>query len=78
MIMNIVPRHVVRLAALGTFAMALPLVASAHDFENGATFQLAMGPMSAAQKNQGTSATSDDAPVKPHRHIKHRHPHHAS
>jgi hypothetical protein len=39
-----------------------------------------MGPMSAAQKNQGVSAQSDDAVTKPHYHLKHRHrhPHHAS
>ena len=76
--MNIVPRRrVVRLAAIGAFAMALPLVASAHDLENGATFQLAMGPMSAAQTNQGTSVKSDDAMTKPHHHTRHRHAHHA-
>jgi hypothetical protein len=76
--MNIVPRRVVRLAAIAAFAVACPQLASASDSTSGATFQLAMGPMSAAQKNQGTSATSDDVPVKPHRHIKHRHPHHAT
>jgi hypothetical protein len=36
-----------------------------------------MGPMSAAQKNQGTPAKSDDVATKPHHHTTHRHKHHA-
>jgi hypothetical protein len=76
-IMNIVPRHAVRLVAICAFAMAFPQLASASDPENGATFRLAMGPMSAAQRNQGNTAKSDDAIVEPRRHIKRRHPHHA-
>jgi hypothetical protein len=77
MIMNIVPRHVVRLAAIGALAVACPQLASASDSTGGAAFQLAMGPMSAAQKNQGTPTKSDDAVVKPHHRTKHRHTHHA-
>jgi hypothetical protein len=75
--MNIVPRHVVRLVAIYAFAMAFPQLASASDSANGATFQLAMGPMSAAQKNQGNVAKPDNAMVEPRRHTKRRHPHHA-
>jgi hypothetical protein len=57
--------------------MAFPQLASASDFGDGATFQLAMGPMSAAQKNQGNTAKSDDAVVEPRRHTKRRHARHA-
>jgi hypothetical protein len=77
MIMNIVPRHVARLAAIGALAVACPQLASASDSTGRATFELAMGPMSAAQKNQGTPATSDDAVAKPQHRTKHRHTHHA-
>jgi hypothetical protein len=73
--MNIVPRHVVRLVAICAFA-TVPQLAPASGSENGATFQLAMGPMSAAQKNQGNTAKSDDAVVEPRRHNRHRHAHH--
>jgi hypothetical protein len=71
--MNIVPRHVVRLVAICAFA-TVPQLAPASG--NGATFQLAMGPMSAAQKNQGNTAKSDDAVVEPRRHTRRRHTHH--
>jgi hypothetical protein len=47
--MNIVPHHVVRLVAICAFA-TVPLLAPASGSENSATFQLAMGPTSAAQK----------------------------
>jgi hypothetical protein len=73
--MNIVPRHVVRLVAICAFATVQQL-APASGSENGATFQLAMGPMSAAQKNQGNTAKSDDAVVEPRRHTRRRRAHH--
>jgi hypothetical protein len=77
--MNIVLRHVLPLLAIGALVIAIPQCASAAA-GNGPTFSFAMGPMSAAQKNQGVSAQSDDAVTKPHYHLKHRHrhPHHAS
>ncbi|MGO8911219.1 MAG: hypothetical protein ACLQDM_18130, partial [Bradyrhizobium sp.] len=59
--MNTVPRHVVQLAAICAFAIGSPHLASASSSQNDATFQLAMGPMSAAQKNQGTPGKSDEA-----------------
>jgi hypothetical protein len=71
--MNIVPHHVVRLVAICAFA-TVPQLAPASGSENSATFQLAMGPTSAAQKNQqGNTAKSDDAVVEPRRHTKRRH-----
>jgi hypothetical protein len=73
-IMNIVLRHVVRLLVIGALIVAIPQFASAAA-GNGPTFSFAMGPMSAAQKNQGVSAQSDDAVMKPHYHVKHRHRH---
>jgi len=74
-IMNIALRHVLRLLAIGAWIVAIPQCASAAA-GNGPTFSFAMGPMSAAQKNQGVSAPSDDAVMKPHHHVKHRHSHH--
>ena len=73
--MNIMCRHILRLAALVAFAIAIPQLALASDSANSAAFKLAMGPTSAAQKNQGPSATSD-TPVtapKPHHRTKHKH-----
>ena len=74
--MNNVPRHVLRLVAIGAIAIAVPQLASASQVENGTPFKTAMGPMSAAQKNQGTSAKSDDVMSKPPHRITHRHKHH--
>jgi hypothetical protein len=69
--MNIVPHHVVRLVAICAFATVLQ-IAPASGSEKSATFQLAMGPTSAALKNQqGNTAKSDDA-VEPRRHTKRR------
>jgi hypothetical protein len=72
--MNIVLRHVLRLLTLGALIVAVPQCASAAA-GNGPTFSFAMGPMSAAQKNQGVSVQSDDAVMKPHHYVKHRHRH---
>ena len=66
--MNIMCRHVLRLAGICAIAIAIPQLASA------------MGPTSAAQKNQGvrvadTTVTkcipSEGACPKPHRRSKH-------
>ena len=62
--MNIMGRHVLRLMGIGAFAIAIPQLASAFDSENGAAFKLAMGPTSAALKNQTPSTTSDDTGTK--------------
>ena len=70
--MNIVPHHLVRLVAICAFA-TVPQIAPVSGSEKCATFQLAMGPTSAALKNQqGNTAKSDDAVVEPRRHTKRR------
>ena len=73
--MNTLFRCAARLIAAGAFAVTVPTLASASDAEQTRSFKLAMGPMSAAQKNQspGTVADSDPVETKPHHHIK---PHH--
>ena len=63
-IMNIMGRHVLRLMGIGAVAIAIPQLASAFDSENGAAFKLAMGPTSAALKNQTPSTTSDNTGTK--------------
>jgi hypothetical protein len=84
--MSIVSRCAVRLIAAGAFAVIIPAVASAFDIERTGRFELAMGPMSAAQKNQGQGMAeqSGSAEVKPrdrikhhHHRVKHRRRHHA-
>ena len=71
--MNNMSRHILRLVGIGVFAVAIPQLASASDSGNSAAFKLAMGPTSAAQKNQGpaTMDTPDTAP-KPHHRAKHK------
>ncbi len=74
--MNNASRHVL-LVAIGAFAIAVPQPGSASDVENGTAFKLAMGPISAAQKNQGATAHSDEVvPTPHHHHTRHRHKHH--
>jgi hypothetical protein len=63
--MNIVFRCAARLIAASAFVIIIPTLASASNVERDASFKLAMGPMSAAQKNQGTS-TAESAPAEPH------------
>jgi hypothetical protein len=58
--MDIMDRRVLRLLGIGAVAMAIPQLALASDSGNGATLKLAMGPTSAAQKNQSLSTTSGD------------------
>jgi hypothetical protein len=62
--MNIMSRLVLRLVGIGAVAIAIPQLASAFDSENGAAFKLAMGPTSAAQKNQSPQTTSDNTVTK--------------
>ena len=72
--MNNMSRHILRLVGIGVFAVVIPQLASASDFGNSTALKLAMGPTSAAQKNQGpaTMDTPDTAP-KPHHRAKHKH-----
>jgi hypothetical protein len=56
--MNIMCPHILRLAGVAAFAIAVPQLASAFDTENGTAFKSAMGPTSAAQKNQGPQPTA--------------------
>jgi hypothetical protein len=63
-IMNIMGRHILRLVGISTVAIAIPQLASAFDSGSGATFKLAMGPTSAAQKNQNLQTTSDNPVTK--------------
>ncbi len=75
--MNIMGRRALRLIGIGAVAIAIPQFASASDSVEGATLKLAMGPTSAAQKNQGAQSTSD-TPVptpKPRAKYKHKHKH---
>jgi hypothetical protein len=58
--MNIMGRRVLRLVGIGVIAIAIPQLALASDSGSGATFKLAMGPTSAALKNQGASTVSDN------------------
>ena len=74
--MNSVPRHVLRLLAIGALTAAAPQLASASDFENGTPVRMAMGPMSAAQKNQATTAKPDDVASKLHHRTSDRHKRH--
>jgi hypothetical protein len=62
--MNVMGRHVLRLMGIGAVAIAIPQLASAFDSANGAAFRLAMGPTSAAQKNQTPPTTSDNTGTK--------------
>ena len=62
--MNIMGRLVLRLVGIGAVAIEIPQLAPAFDSENGSAFKLAMGPMSAAQKNQGPQTTSDNTVTK--------------
>jgi len=80
--MNVVSRYAQRLVAMIAFIIASSHVAAASDTASGATFRLAMGPMSAAQKNQG-NPTVGPTPAEPrlvprHHHSHHRPPHHHS
>jgi hypothetical protein len=73
--MNIIRCHLLRLVGISAAAIAIPQLASASDSGNGAAFKLAMGPMSAAQKNQGAAPSEKphNAMTKPLHHSKHKH-----
>ena len=61
-IINIIGRRVLRLVGIAAIAVSIPQLALAFDSGSGAEFKLAMGPTSAAQKNQSLS-TNSDTPV---------------
>lgn len=65
-----------RLVVAGALTLIVPTFASASDVAPNNGFKLAMGPMSAAQKNQGAAENSDKVEIKPHHRIKHRRRHH--
>jgi len=78
--MDMMRRQLLRMVGIGSVAIAIPRLAWSSEPGSGAAFKLAMGPMSAAQKNQHQAPTiSDDAvrkcdPAtcpKPHRRAKH-------
>jgi hypothetical protein len=58
--MKIICRRVLLLVGLGAIAIAIPQLVSALDSDGGAALKLAMGPTSAAQKNQSAPNTSDN------------------
>ena len=80
-VMKITPRVVLLLAGVAAVAIAIPQLASAYEAD-GAALKLAMGPTSAAMKNQGPSTTAEKAVAKcdpsvgtcpkPHHRSKHR------
>jgi hypothetical protein len=73
--MNMLFRCASRLIAVGALTLIVPTFALASDIAPSSSFKLAMGPMSAAQKNQG-GTTADAAPAEPHHWHRHRHIHH--
>jgi hypothetical protein len=75
--MNMPFRYASRLIAAGAFALTVPTLASASDLDQASSFKLAMGPMSAPQKNQGNS-TAGATPEEPHLVPKYRPRHHYS
>ena len=56
-------RHVLHLVALAAMAIVVPQVAQASDADNNPRIKLAMGPMSAPLKNQGTQTAAADPPA---------------
>jgi hypothetical protein len=75
--MNMLFRCTSRLIAVGALTLIAPTFASASDATPSDSFKLAMGPMSAAQKNQGAAEKTDEVEIKPHHHGKHRRMHHS-
>jgi len=73
--MNMLFRCASRLIAVGALTLTVPTFASASDATPGNSFKLAMGPMSAAQKNQGGPVV-DAAPAERRHWHRHRHIHH--
>ena len=57
------------------FAVLAPLPTTASDLNADTRFKMAMGPTSAAQKNQDATARSDDVSRPPHRSTHRYKPH---
>ena len=71
-------RHILRLVILSTLATLSLSLASTAEAANDGKIKLAMGPISAAQKNQGPRPAPDAAETTgttpwPHYHPRHRH-----
>jgi hypothetical protein len=63
--MNVMLRHVLRLAAIGAVIFATLQLASAFNCETGGAVKLAMGPTSAPQKSSSTWGTLPATPCGP-------------
>jgi hypothetical protein len=74
--MNNVAYPALRLLTIVALAALAPKLAVASDVKADASFEIAMGPQSAAQKNQDATARSDDAMTKSQHRTTHRHKHH--
>jgi hypothetical protein len=72
-LMNMLFRCASRLVVAGALTLIVPTFASASDVAPNDGFKLAMGPMSAAQKNQGAAAKPDGVEIKPRHRITHGH-----
>ena len=75
--MNMLFRSARSLIAVGAVTVVVATPAPASDIEQAKSFKLAMGPMSAAQKNQGAAEKTDEVEIKPHHHGKQRRRHHS-
>ena len=74
--MNMLFRYALRLTAVSALSIIIVAPASASDIDQAKSFKLAMGPTSAAQKNQGPAKKFDTVEVKPPHRTKHRRRHH--
>jgi hypothetical protein len=84
--MNMLFRCASHLIAVSTLTLIVSTLASASNLDQAKSFKLAMGPMSASQKNQGPRTTENSTEVeikprhqhlKPHHHSKHGRMHHS-
>jgi hypothetical protein len=71
--MNMPFRCASRLIAVGALTLTASTFASASDATPNNSFKLAMGPMSAAQKNQSAAEKTDEVEIKPHHRIRQHH-----
>jgi len=74
--MNVVLRHAQRVIAIIALIMTGSHSAPASGVERSGSFKLAMGPMSAPQKNQGMTTKPDEVDIKPRHRGKHQRTHH--
>jgi hypothetical protein len=71
--MKIMFRFASHLIVVGAFALLIPTLAAASDVER--SFKVAMGPMSAPQKNQGNAA-GEATTIEPRHSPRHHRLHH--